>query len=170
MNLQIEVEQLFIFPDLNGFIITSIALSLLAIFLVPLGFKTGFLKVQALPRKQTLLLFPKLLILPAIFEEFIFRGLLLPPIPSGFTDPNLYLASLNLFGFVIMHPINAKLFFKRSYPTFLNSFFLFSTFVIGLICTILTWHTKSLIPAILVHWIVVVVWIVLFGGYQKLNT
>ncbi len=169
MDLAGLFEKFTRWPDQAGLILTGLSIILLAILIIPLGFKTGFLKIKIVSKLEALSLIPRLLVFPSIFEEIIYRGILLPAIPTGFTDPKLYLTGLNLMTFVFMHPINAKLFFKRGDPTFYKPFFLFATFLLGLTCTILTWQTKSLISAIFIHWIVVFIWIVFLGGWEKLN-
>ncbi len=101
----------------------------------------------------------------------IFRVLLLPnPVEKAGTIAQWGAATISLFLFVIYHPANAYTFFPAGRKVFVHPVFLFLAALLGLICTLAYLHSGSLWTPVFLHWIVVAVWLLLLGGYQKLHT
>ena len=137
----------------------------------------------------------RLFLLPATAEELIFRGLLLPNTHQLSGALNvlqavectigllLYIAFHLLGGIWVdwrhnqnhhtlrssaegtTHPPTRSTYFK----TFKQPIFLVLTGILGLYCTIAYLRSGSLWPAILFHWLVVVSWLLLLGGWQQLH-
>ena len=107
---------------------------------------------------------------PALLEELIFRVLLLPhPSETVRSFTIIIWLSISLGAFVIYHPLNALTFYKIGYPTFLQPVFLVLSGLLGLTCSGVYLLTGSLWTVAFLHWVVVVVWLLRFGGYERLN-
>jgi predicted Abi (CAAX) family protease len=146
-----------------------------AVVALTIGFKSEFLKFSN-PIKTTKLMLRensrdliRLLLMPALIEELVFRLILIPhPIETA-TSGSIYLwAGISLGLFMIYHPLNAQLFYKVGNPTFMDWRFLTLTGLLGGVCTITYLFTSSIWAAVLIHWIVVVVWLKFLGGDQRL--
>lgn len=139
---------------------------------VSIGFSQGFLQRQfwqASPLQYSLLAL-RLLLLPALFEEFVFRVLLLPyPGADATWQAWTMWAILSLGLFVLYHPFNAKTFYRPGFPTFFDPVFLTLTGLLGLACIAIYRVSGALLLIVLTHWIAVFVWLVLFGGMKKLQ-
>lgn len=96
------------------------------------------------------------LILPALGEELVFRGVLQPPRMDG---PRAIIASgASLAAFIVWHPVQVGLGLPSAQPVFLDPAFLAMAGALGLVCTVLVHRSGSLWTAVFVHWAVVVVW------------
>ncbi len=104
------------------------------------------------------------LIVPALGEEAVFRGLLIPSRRDR-RDVTLSLL-LSTAAFVGWHVVEALTFMQAAAPVFLRPDFLATTAVLGLACGLLRHHTGSLWPAVALHWFEVAIWQVAFGGGQ----
>ncbi|MEH2423862.1 MAG: CPBP family glutamic-type intramembrane protease [Nostoc sp.] len=159
-------------PTRQDWLVVVLLLIIYSIIALPYGWKFGFLQIRFWSENwiYTCLLILRCLFTPAINEELFFRVLLLPH-PSEIT--NWLQWSLWAIGglvlFVLYHPLNAKIFFKAGIPTFFNRVFLTLTLWLGIICTVAYTLTGSLWVIVLIHWVVVVVWLIVFGGITKLN-
>ncbi len=157
------------FPDSLVISITLIIYSMIAL---PLGFKFGFLQLQIWSANSIdkSLLTLRCLFLPAIVEELFFRVLLLPH-PNEITNWFKWglWAFFTILLFVIYHPLNAKYFYKAGFPTFFNPVFLGLAGLLGIACTIAYGLTGSLLVIVLIHWVIVVFWLIIFGGITKLS-
>ncbi|MBX2865310.1 MAG: CPBP family intramembrane metalloprotease [Leptolyngbyaceae cyanobacterium MAG.088] len=88
---------------------------------------------------------------PALFEELIFRGLLLVKF-------NAFCLTLSLFLFVLWHPLQAYTTFPLARPVFADPTFLGLVALLGGICSFVYVRTGSLWASVFVHWMVVVAW------------
>ena len=104
------------------------------------------------------------LIVPALGEESVFRGLLIPS-RRDTRDATLALL-LSTAAFVAWHVVEALTFMRAAAPVFLRPDFLATTAVLGLACGVLRHRTGSLWPAVALHWLEVAIWQVAFGGGQ----
>lgn len=135
------------------------------------GISQGFLRYQIwnADRLGWLKLGLKLFILPAFVEELVFRVLWLPT-PEVATWGNwLVWAIGGLILFVLYHPLNALTFYKVGNPTFFDQRFLVLTGLLGVTCTVTYGLTGSLFLITLIHWLVVLVWLVGLGGMARLK-
>lgn len=159
-------------PTLQHWLVIAAMLVIYSIIAIPLGFKLKFLHLQIWSANwiDKCWLIWRCLFLPAIVEELFFRVLLLPhPLENAnWLQWSLWgIGSLLLF--VFYHPLNAKTFFKAGFPTFFNPVFLGLAALLGIICTVAYALTGSLFVVVVIHWVVVVVWLIVFGGIEKLD-
>ncbi|MEH2075050.1 MAG: CPBP family glutamic-type intramembrane protease [Nostoc sp.] len=159
-------------PTRQDWLVLVLLLIVYSIIAIPYGWKFGFLQINIWSANwiDKCLLRLRCLFTPAIIEELFFRVILLP-YPSEITNWlkwSLW-AVVSLVLFILYHPLNAKLFFKAASPTFFNHVFLTLTSLLGIICTVAYTLTGSLWVIVLIHWVVVVVWLIVFGGITKLD-
>ncbi|AFZ02905.1 Abortive infection protein [Calothrix sp. PCC 6303] len=159
-------------PTFSHYLTSAIALAIYSLIAITFGFKSGFLSLQTWSANwvDKTLLSIRCLFLPSIVEELFFRVLLLPH-PSETTnwwEWTLW-AAFSLILFIVYHPLNAKYFYKAGLLTFFNPVFLILAGLLGTTCTIIYGITGSLWLVVLIHWIVVITWLVFFGGIGKLG-
>ena len=110
-----------------------------------------------------------LFVQPALVEEIVFRGLLLPrdyrSLPRGRL---VAIAFVALVLYVVSHPINARLFRPQVLGLFESPAYLAITTLLGLACTATYLISRSLWPSVAIHWLTVVLWIWLLGGQALL--
>jgi len=152
--------------------ITALALLLYGAIAIPVGLRSGFLHWRAIEAKP--LPFFKILFFlflsPALWEELVFRVLPLPH-PDGVpsTEEFLIPVLVSLVLFVLYHPLNALLFYRRGNPTFFEPIFLFLTALLGITCAFVYWLTGSLWTIAIVHWIVVAAWLLGLNGLTRFS-
>lgn len=159
-------------PQIQDWLVGGLMLLIYSAIALPLGFYSGFLqrKIWSAPISKHLLAILRILLIPALFEELIFRVLLLPHTTEIINWGQWLLsAAFILLLFIFYHPLNAKTFYKNGYPTFFQPIFLILIGLLGLTLTITYGITGSLWIIVFIHWIVVVVWLQLLGGMEKLN-
>ena len=159
-------------PDKRDWLVAAVTLVIYGTIALPLGFGLGFLQLRVWSAnwKDHLLLAFRALITPALTEELVFRVLLLPnPIEVVNLGKWTLWAVLSLLLFIVYHPLNAKTSFRAGFPTFFDPVFLTLAGLLGLACTVAYALTGSLLVIAFIHWIVVVVWLLLFGGMQQLH-
>lgn len=96
------------------------------------------------------------LVIPALGEELVFRGILQPH-QLGEAREWIF-SALSLAAFVIWHPLQVWLGLPLAQPVFTEPSFLTLVAILGALCTALTHRSGSVWPAVLLHWIVVVGW------------
>jgi len=158
-------------PSWRDSLVVAIALVLYAAIALPIGLRTSFLRGEsaALGIVSVLLLSLRVLLAPALVEELVFRVLLLPHPSTVIRWGNWIgwaIASLGLF--LLYHPLNAKTLYRAGDPTFTHPTFLGLAALLGLICTIAYAITGSLLAIVMIHWAIVSVWLLRFGGLTKL--
>lgn len=100
-------------------------------------------------------------VIPALGEEYLFRGILQPKTLSTVRDWSA--AALSLIAFVLWHPVQVWLGLPMAQPLFTQPGFLVLVAILGGLCTLLVHRSGSLWPAIGLHWLVVVGWKVMAG-------
>ena len=101
----------------------------------------------------------RLLLIPAFAEELLFRGLLLPSALDGVRPlAMLPWMALSVGLFVAWHPLLAPLARGEEQRLRRDPRFLLQTALLGAACTLMTVISGSLWPAVLLHWLAVVVW------------
>jgi predicted Abi (CAAX) family protease len=137
-----------------------------------LGVASGFLSlpwqwpplVEALPRLA------KLLLMPALVEELLFRVLLIPHPIEGFPWlPLLGWNALSLGLFVLYHPVATRLWYPQARALFDDPRFLLQATLLGVACSLAYGFTGSLWPPVLIHWMAVVIWLEPFRGREQLG-
>ncbi len=141
------------------------------LIVISIGFKIGFLTWQLVdisPKKCFQIL--QLFFLPAFMEELVFRVLLLPHPFEGVNGIEwLFWVTLSLSLFIVYHPLNALLFYPQGRNLFRQPIFLVFAGLLGIVCAISYTITASLWPPVIIHWLIVVIWLFLLGGEQKLT-
>ena len=98
---------------------------------------------------------------PALGEEALFRGVLVPD-RSETARPLPALAPSTAI-FTAWH-VAETLVLKHAAPVFLRLDFLACAAILGAGCAVMRWRTGSLWPAVVLHWSAVVVWQTWLGG------
>lgn len=160
-------------PSPQAWLYSAILVVLFAVLSLPIGLYFKFLKFELFQKSS--LEAAKIIIIsifaPAIAEELFFRVLLLPHLTENVSISDQWLwGCLSLVIFVIYHPLEAITVYKAGFPTFINPVFLLLAALLGSFCIIIYFQTGSLWTSVVVHWIVVIVWLLFLGGYSKLNT
>jgi predicted Abi (CAAX) family protease len=166
------LSSIFTFPDHSSFVYSVILLSIVATIALPLGLKFGFLQIDTFNKSWKVFLQVMLvtLFLPAIAEEIVFRVLFLPHITEKAPIIEKWLwGGISLILFVAYHPINAKFFYPAALSTFTNPIFLTLSAVLGVACTISYLLSGSLWLPAGIHWLTVIIWLLLLGGYDRLR-
>jgi len=158
-------------PSLRSLAIALLLLGLYALIAFPLGVYSGFFsRTQVSSKKIQLQVMIGAIVAPALLEELVFRVLLLPsPHDSPTLSQWLMWGTLSLILFIVYHPLNGWLFFRRGRELFQKPIFLTLAALLGIICTVSYAYSGSVwIPA-LIHWVIVVIWLLKLGGYEKLH-
>ncbi|HXC74430.1 MAG TPA: CPBP family glutamic-type intramembrane protease [Sphingomicrobium sp.] len=100
-----------------------------------------------------------LFVAPALGEELVFRGLIIPR-----DHPSARWIILAAALFVLWHPLQAVTIGPAWSGAFLDPWFLGAVAVLGTALGRIYAATKSLWPPILVHWFVVASWKLFLGG------
>jgi predicted Abi (CAAX) family protease len=156
-------------PDLRDWGITALSLLVYGLIAVPIGLKSGFLRWRS-SRQKTLGTVTTLIFLffsPALWEELVFRVMLLPSPDRLNLTMTLGWAIVSLILFILYHPFNARFFYKAGHPTFFHPVFLGLAALLGLTCTIVYLLTGSLWTITIIHWVVVAVWLLCLDGLSK---
>ena len=167
------IAAIFTIPGTGAWLYAATLLLILTVISLPIGFQRGFLQVDVVntSRETIIGIIAVCLLTPAISEELFFRVLLLPhPSESASILNQLLWGGISLILFIIYHPLNALTFYPSGLRTFFNPVFLFLAALLGVVCTLTYWQSGSLWPPVVIHWLVVVVWLLVLGGYRKLNT
>jgi predicted Abi (CAAX) family protease len=134
---------------------------------LPFGFLTGFFQVGILKTDIRMMLFLPIFLffIPSIFEEFIFRGFLLPHKHRKLHRKHVLLYSVvSILIFVGCHPLNGLTFARFAYPIFINPAFLFLATLMAIACTITYLRSGSIWIPVCIHWLTVLVWVLVLGG------
>lgn len=156
-------------PTGDSWLLGAILLTVYALIALTWGFKSNFLKFQLLqsPLKISQIVVTSFFA-PALIEEIVFRVFLLPQPTQNLKQLPVISVIINLLIFVLYHPLNALTFFPRGRKIFFNQIFLSLVALLGTICIVVYWQSGSLWLSVILHWIVVVTWLVGLGGYNLL--
>jgi uncharacterized protein len=100
-----------------------------------------------------------LFIAPALGEELLFRGLLIPR-----RSPDIRSILLSTAAFMLWHPLQAWTIGPPWAAAFLDPWFLAAVAVLGLALGRIYAATGSLWPCVATHWLVVLNWKTFLGG------
>lgn len=170
--LQRSIESVIAVPSLTTCLEVGFLLFIYTSIVLPIGFRTKFLHWNLLRSHQIIIkILLTSLFTPAILEEIFFRVLLLPhPTEKTSIVTLSFWTLISLILFVIYHPINAITFFPAGRKTFFEPVFLGCAALLGLICTIAYENSGSLWLAAFIHWLVVIIWLIFLGGYDRLRS
>jgi predicted Abi (CAAX) family protease len=139
------------------------------IIAIGFGFKSGFLKLDNRWQGVTWEI-GQLLLMPALVEEILFRLLLIPhPIETATSTDTWLWSIISLILFIAYHPLNATYCYPQGKPTFMDWRFLSLTALLGITCTVAYLITESIWLSVIIHWVVVSLWLKLFGGEERLQ-
>ncbi len=142
--------------------ISSVTLAGMGLF----GFLTGLYHLTPtqpdLLQRMALVFF-----IPALGEEIIFRGLLVPTLHDKAEAVWPIRISVTLY--VFWHVLEALTFLPGAASVFLRPDFLICCAFLGFGCAIMRHITGSLWPAVLLHWALVVAWQTWWGGVSALG-
>src|SRR5262249_21272224 len=102
----------------------------------------------------------------SLFEETLFRALLLPHPSEDFSRIGLTINMLVAVGlFVLGHPLAGWLFAPAAPPLFYDPVFLTLSAIFGVVVSLVYLRTGSIWPSVFMHWVIVVAWRIWFGGW-----
>jgi predicted Abi (CAAX) family protease len=158
-------------PDSEAWLHAAALILIFTIIALPIGFQRGFLQLEVLRASWSKIIgiIATSLFMPAVIEELFFRVLLLPRTTENVSPLGLWFwGCISLAMFIVYHPLNALSFFPRGLKTFFNVVFLVLAALLGIVCSIAYIQSGSLWTPVVIHWLAVVVWLLLLGGYKKL--
>jgi predicted Abi (CAAX) family protease len=158
-------------PSFQAWLISGALVLVYALVSLPVGFYFNFLHFGIVPISWVAMvgIIAICFITPAVMEEMFFRVLLLPQPGNVSLITQLLCGGISLAAFIVYHPLQGLTIYPAAMETFSNPVFLLLAGLLGIICTISYFYSGSLWSAVVIHWIVVVVWLLLLGGYEKLN-
>ena len=154
-------------PDRRGWRGAGLSMLGFVALALPIGLASGVLRPGwSEGPVGTLLAFCAIaLLFPGLFEELVFRVLLLPhPDEAVSRRRMVFWAIASLALFIGSHPLNAWLWRVSARPVFNEPAFLAIAGLLGLACTLAYWRSRSIWPPVLMHWLTVVLWRVCLGG------
>lgn len=104
---------------------------------------------------------------PALGEELFFRGLLIPSRREA--SDHIWPLRISLILYVAWHVVEALTFMPQAASVFLRLDFLACCGLLGLGCGMMKSITGSIWPAVILHWVLVVVWQTWLGGISALS-
>jgi predicted Abi (CAAX) family protease len=152
---------LITWPDGKAWVEFCGAAALFAIVSAAIGLSTGLLHLAPRDGAEIIRVAATAFLAPALSEELVFRGALIPGRGEGVSGFAWVVASTVLF--TLWHVIETT--FLPGGSAFFRRFdFLVLAALLGLLCGLLRWRSGSLWPAVFLHWIAAVAWIGWFGG------
>jgi predicted Abi (CAAX) family protease len=156
---------IFTLPSARGWLETLLFFFLFSVIALPTASSSSFFSTR-MSFIDWLPILVTTFFIPALFEEIIWRVLLVPKPGTKYFWP---VSIFSLIFYVLSHPLGAWLFRPTARDIFYSPAFLFLATLLGLTCLITYARTKSLWACVVIHWLVVAVWL-LFGGRTLLET
>ena len=128
-----------------------------------IGFASGLYSLHAPNTTRLAFRLAETFIAPAVGEELVFRGLLIPGRPESPRFLGALLVSTTVF--TLWHVAEAETFLRAAAPMFLRPDFLACAATLGVGCAIVRRLTGSLWPAVALHWVMVGIWQTWLGGF-----
>jgi len=166
-------EALTTLPDVRTWLACALVYALFLFVAAPIGLTSGLLRPTSphLPVADALWASLLMLIHPALVEEVVFRGLLLPRNPRTTSRTLLVaIAAAALALYVASHPLNAWLFRPDVLGVFASPAYLVLAALLGLACTVAYFISRSIWPPVAIHWLTVMLWIWFLGGQALLGS
>ena len=159
-------------PSYHDLLLSLLILVLMSLITLSLGLESGFLQFN-IPNAN-FSLFARISIIafffPSIAEELIFRVMMVPHIQEQSSiKTKLIYSVISLIFFIVYHPINALTFYPNALTTFTDVRFLLLAAILGISCTVAYLFTGSLWIITVIHWLCVITWLFMLGGYERLN-
>jgi predicted Abi (CAAX) family protease len=128
-----------------------------------IGFSTGLYALHPANTAHLAFRLVETFVAPAIGEELVFRGLLIP----GRAESPRFLGALLISTavFIMWHVVEAETLLRAAAPMFLRADFLAIAATLGIGCAFVRRLTGSLWPAVALHWVMVGIWQTWLGGF-----
>lgn len=160
------VDSLRTWPNAREWLACGLISVIILAAMLALGLTTGLYEITA-TRPGLTLRMVQVLFVPALGEELVFRGLLIPSRRERVSHTWPLRISLALY--VAWHVVEALTFMPKAAPVFLRLDFLACCALLGLGCGVMRSTTGSIWPAVVLHWALVVVWQTWLGGVSALS-
>ena len=159
-------------PSAQACFSAAVLVLLLTLISLPVGFYFNFLQLDILKAaNKTVASVVAGSLLTALGEELFFRVLFLPqPSENATLAVGWFLGCVSLVIFIIYHPLNAMSFYPPGRHLFFNPIFLLLAAFLGIACTLAYLQSGSFWLPVAIHWLTLLVWLLLLGGYGKLNS
>ncbi len=148
-------------PDAGGWRFSVLVGAAALAAMAAIGFSSGLYHLGQPDLAGLPLRLASVIFVPALSEELVFRGLLVPD-RSETSRPWVTIALATTI-FTAWHMVET-LFLRHAAPIFLRPDFLACAAILGLACAVIRWRTASLWPAVALHWLLVVIWQTWLGG------
>ena len=147
-------------PDGAGWRAVGVELAWALPLLLIVAHAGGLARLQSPPAASTAaMLAATLFVMPALLEELLFRGLIIPR-----EGAKVRWIALSVVLFVLWHPLQVVTFGPPWDGSFLDPWFLLVVAILGLALARMYALSRSLWPSIAAHWLVVFGWKAFFGG------
>ncbi len=151
-------------PPTNLSVKSVILIPFYIIFALSVGFYFDVLKFKPIYSSALFYLPITLLFMPAIFEEVIFRGLIIPrDTKNKDTKTIIAYIAISTILYLLWHPLMG-LINPVSAVFFFNPYFLIIVVFLGITCGLAYIYSQSLWLPIIIHWLTVLIWVILLGG------
>ncbi len=151
-------------PDPAGWLASGTAGIVTLAALAAVGFSTGLYSLHRADTHDLAMRLIEVVFVPAIGEEAVFRGLLVPGRRE--TDRPLIPLTLATFIFVVWHMVEAETFLPMAARMFERPDFLCCAGMLGAGCGWMRWRTGSIWPGVVLHWLMVTIWQTWLGGFM----
>lgn len=155
------VSALRTWPDAAGWrlcaVVSAVALAVIAVIAGLSGLVRWQPDLTDWPLRSGMVL-----LVPALTEEIVFRGLLTPSRGESRHDQLWFWAGLAAF--VLWHVVEALTFLSGAAYLFLRPDFLACAGLLGAACALMRYRTGSLWPAVLLHGVTVFIWQTALNG------
>ena len=155
------------FPTLKIWLQSLMWLVAYAAVVIPVGLRAGLLTWEPVTDTSLALQAGAIaFVVPSLLEESVFRVMALP-IPAEAGSRWGLWAAISLVVFILVHPLNGMTYLKAARATFFDPVFLACAGLLGALWTLVYWQSQSLWVPTMLHWMVVVVWLLLLGGLRR---
>lgn len=134
---------------------------------LPMGVTDGILRFDPAMPEWPVFFAISVFVSPAFLEEFVFRGLLIPRdiVRRGRRTTWLAIGTSTAI-YTLAHPLGALTTSPAARNFFLDPAFLAIVALLGVTCSYAYAVSKSLWVPVIIHWAVVLAWVLLFGGHE----
>lgn len=150
-------------PSAGDWLATTAAFAVYLVIALPLAWRADLIAFESVVEPAQLLpLALRVIFLPALLEELLFRVLPNPHPAEGASGRLIWWAALlSLGAYVLAHPLANRL---SPVPTpFAEPEFILLAGLLGVACLLLYRRSGSLWPPMALHWLVVTSWLALGG-------
>jgi predicted Abi (CAAX) family protease len=159
------IDSLRTWPTAREWMVCGLIALVILTAMFALGLATGLYQLTE-TRAGLPLRLVQVFFVPAMGEELFFRGLLIPSRRE--TASHIWPLRISLALYVAWHVVEALTFLPQAAPVFLRLDFLICCGFLGIGCGIMKSITGSVWPAVILHWVLVVVWQTWLGGVSAL--